>query len=49
MKENPEEREFNFSFLTLALLVLCAVGVIYFGIFPQGINKFAILAAKVLI
>ena len=49
MKENPEEREFKFNFLTIALLLLCAAGVIYFGIFPQGINKFAMLAAKVLI
>ncbi len=49
MKENPEERDFKFSFLTLTLLLICAAGVIYFGLFPQGINKFAILAAKVLI
>ncbi len=49
MKENPEEKEFNFGFLTMALLLVCAVGVIYFGLFPFAVNKLAILAARVLV
>ncbi len=49
MKENPDEKVFQFNLLTIVLLVCCAVGVIYFGIYPQGINKLAIIAAKVLI
>ena len=49
MKENPEEMNFKFGFLTIALLILCAVGVIFFGLFPEGINKLAYMAAKVLV
>ncbi len=49
MKENPEENEFKFNLLSLVLLTVCAVGVIYFGLFPQSINKIAVMAARVLI